>query len=374
MLVRTAAALLLLTGVAAAPALAQGQTAPQEAAQAQGEIQPLELGDKAPSMRVQEWLKGNEITSFQPGHVYVVEFWATWCPPCIASIPHLTKLQKEHQGKVTIIGMTTADTRGNTLERVRGFVADPPSEMGYTVAFDEGRETWNRFMAASGQGGLPTSFIVDQQGRVAWIGHPMSMDEPLQQIVDGSYDLEGARAKMRRQTEIQAQAEPMMAQVQMLWGQGDFESALAKIDEIVALDHELFADLAVQKLQVMMFQMNDEAGAMAYSKRLFDEILVKNPDMINGVSWSILTAEGMPQAYLPIGFYGARKANELTGGTDPMVLDTVARAEFLQNQLDAAIATQEKAVRLAKEQGKLGAAELAELEERLAEYREAKGG
>src|SRR5947208_1155637 len=48
----------------------------------------LHVGDRAPGLSVSKWLKGEPVTQFQPGKVYVVEFWATWRQPCIKSIPH----------------------------------------------------------------------------------------------------------------------------------------------------------------------------------------------------------------------------------------------------------------------------------------------
>ena len=68
----------------------------------------LKVGDPAPALKVDKWVKGDEVSSFQPGHVYVVEFWATWCPPCKEAIPHLTELQHKFKD-VAFIGVASSE-------------------------------------------------------------------------------------------------------------------------------------------------------------------------------------------------------------------------------------------------------------------------
>ncbi|MEM1422742.1 MAG: TlpA disulfide reductase family protein, partial [Planctomycetota bacterium] len=65
----------------------------------------LTVGDPAPALTVGQWLKGEPVDAFENGHVYVVEFWATWCGPCIAGMPHLSEVQKEYGDRVTVIGV-----------------------------------------------------------------------------------------------------------------------------------------------------------------------------------------------------------------------------------------------------------------------------
>ena len=85
-------------------------------AQAEG----LGLGDPAPPLTVSKFVKGTKVDKFEPGKIYVVEFWATWCGPCKVSIPHLTELQ-EKQKDVTFIGVSVWE---NDPELVEPFVQE----------------------------------------------------------------------------------------------------------------------------------------------------------------------------------------------------------------------------------------------------------
>src|SRR5215472_3894927 len=71
---RSLVALALVLGFCAGRAAAEGT---------------LLVGDPAPKIEVKEFIKGDEVKKFEKGKFYVVEFWATWCPPCRTSIPHL---------------------------------------------------------------------------------------------------------------------------------------------------------------------------------------------------------------------------------------------------------------------------------------------
>ena len=85
-------------------------------------------------------------------------------------MPHLNDLQSKHADDgVTIIAVTKEDS-SNSLDKVKKMVQDKSDVMGYTVAWDDGSSTYEAYMTATGQRGIPTSFIIDPKGKVAYQG------------------------------------------------------------------------------------------------------------------------------------------------------------------------------------------------------------
>ena len=173
----------LLATIITAAALAAG-VSPSAHAQAR-----LKVGDKAPAIDVDTWVKGSAVTSFEDGKVYVMEFWATWCGPCIKGIPHLTELQHKYADQgVTIVGTSiweTGDTQAAKVDRVKQFVEGQGDKMDYTVAVDNGSVMSDTWMKPAGRRGIPSAFIVGKTGLIEWIGHPSSMDAALAKAVGG---------------------------------------------------------------------------------------------------------------------------------------------------------------------------------------------
>ena len=69
----------------------------------------LVIGDPAPMIVISKWINGEPVTAYVPEKVYIVEFWATWCGPCLKSMPHIASLQAEYGDSVTIVGVTAED-------------------------------------------------------------------------------------------------------------------------------------------------------------------------------------------------------------------------------------------------------------------------
>lgn len=153
-----------------------GAPAPKEGEKPKAEA-TLKEGAPAPAIQMTEWIKGSPVTGFERGKVYIVEFWATWCPPCRDSIPHLTEIQKKHKDVLTVIGVAGSERKGkegdDRLTKLRDFVSKQGDKMVYTIGFDADRKMVNAWMKPAGQNGIPCSFIVGADGKIAWIGNPL---------------------------------------------------------------------------------------------------------------------------------------------------------------------------------------------------------
>jgi thiol-disulfide isomerase/thioredoxin len=160
-----------------------------------GETAPkgrLAIGDPAPELKVTKWLRGDPVKSFEKDKIYVVEFWATWCGPCIVMMPHFADLQEEYKEKgVTFISFTTTDEANNSEEKVTTFL-EKRKKLTYTFAISDSPDTDQAWKQASGQNGIPCSFVVDQKGKIAFIGHPMLLDAVLPKVVNGEWKYEKA--------------------------------------------------------------------------------------------------------------------------------------------------------------------------------------
>jgi thiol-disulfide isomerase/thioredoxin len=156
----------------------------------------LSIGDPAPALKATKWLQGKEVKTFDKDKVYVVEFWATWCGPCIAMMPHMAELQEHYKKDVTFIGFSSKD-RSNTEDKVVAFVKKRGPKLKYNFAYADDRDTYDAYMTASGQGGIPCSFVVDKAGKIAWIGHPMYLDAVLPRVLKGKWD-DDARKEVKK--------------------------------------------------------------------------------------------------------------------------------------------------------------------------------
>lgn len=199
----------------------------------------LSIGSDAPKLNIEHWVsdgngKFEPVTEFESGKVYVVEFWATWCGPCVMSMPHLVELQEQFGDKgVQIISISDED-----LDTVNGFLdrkvqGDEEGRTyrqltsAYCLTTDPDNSSQTEYMQAAGQNGIPTAFVVGKDAKIEWIGHPMELDDVLTKVVEGTWDREAQIASFKAQQEFDA----VMGEIFGLAQSGNIDGAIKLLQE-----------------------------------------------------------------------------------------------------------------------------------------------
>jgi thiol-disulfide isomerase/thioredoxin len=352
-----------------------------------------EVGDPAAPLQVAEWLKGDpvDLAAVKGRKIVVVEFWATWCGPCIASIPHLTEMQRQFADR----GVVFVGVSAEAANVAKPFVDKMGEKMDYTVAVDSNRQTTDGYLKAYGVNGIPHAFIVDRDGNIAWHGHPLSgLDKQLEKLAAAPVAADPAVQKRETATR-------KLREFTSLAASGGDEAALAALAaELTALDRELGGIEPGQTLDLQevrraaRFQalMRDYQRAVAAGKpaaelakleeeatplapkdfkfenyrgsfnlqRAFQEYyrvvtgkgdaaqlaaltqrleLAESSDVDaqNEIAWTLLTDENIKTRNPKLALKFAQAAFDASGGKNPDVLDTYSRALFDNGDPAAAI-------------------------------------
>jgi thiol-disulfide isomerase/thioredoxin len=135
----------------------------------------LKVGDKAPLINITNWIQNIPTDKSLTNKYVVLEFWATWCGPCIAAVPHLNELQEglKNRTDVVFLSMTYEDVKKveRLLKRVKFQTA---------VVTDTTNQTQKTFSSdGSGGVGYPSTVLIDKNNIVKWIGEPKVLDKTL---------------------------------------------------------------------------------------------------------------------------------------------------------------------------------------------------
>lgn len=266
-----------------------------------------ELGGKAPELKILEWAKGAPITLAEiqgAKKVAVVEFWATWCPPCRATIPHLTELQKKYKDTVVFIGVSA-----ESAETVKSFVEKQAEKMDYHVAIDREHGTTKGFMDAFGIQSVPHAFLVDQEGRIVYHAHPMDskLADNLDKVISGDFDLAAAKK---------------------------------------SIENEQLRERLLDEYGELVIDGKDKEKAKSVGQKLY-EVLAEDAKQLGQLAWAIASAPELGFQDLDFALQCAKKAVDLTEHKNADLLDTYARVLYESGDKVNAVQVAEQALPLA---------------------------
>lgn len=137
------------------------------------------VGKVAPKLGIEKFLQaptGDKSLSALKGKVVVLEFWATWCAPCVAEIPHLNQLNEEfHDKPVQFISVTDEDE-----DVISPFLKR--KKMKSWIGLDTDRSMFKAY----GITAIPRTFLIDQTGKIAASLHPASLSSAMiERVIKG---------------------------------------------------------------------------------------------------------------------------------------------------------------------------------------------
>lgn len=215
-------------------------------------------GGVAPNLEPTEFVQGDKFEALQRGRSYVIEFSGTQCGPCIAAIPLMEKLQDSHP-ELTFVSVFSEDK-----ESVSDFLSGLGKEMTGIVIADENKEIEKAWMQQAGVQGIPHVFVVNSDLKMVWHGGPDELGIKLKVSVDEWPIQEMDKSRMyqlalnRRILQVRDQREERIAkaaqgnnvEVQQLMEAGEYEAAVARLDELMQAyrDLEIYDALKSRKL------------------------------------------------------------------------------------------------------------------------------
>ncbi|MDR0137486.1 redoxin domain-containing protein [Metabacillus idriensis] len=137
----------------------------------------LEIGNKPPQFEL-EMLNGENVQLDNvKGKKVMVNFWATWCPPCEAEMPEMQKLQNEHQDNLIVlaVNMTNAE---KSREDVESFISK--RKLTFPVALDKDGRVSVQYEVYS----YPTTYFLDEEGNIMNISRGAMTKETMEKLLE----------------------------------------------------------------------------------------------------------------------------------------------------------------------------------------------
>lgn len=295
----------------------------------------LKVGSDAPMIDGLSIVQGT--LADQP-RVRVVEFWATWCGPCKASIPHINDMHKSLRRRgLEIIGVSDEKP-----EVVANFLRLQGDRMSYIVALDPEKKVAERFMQAAGKSGIPCAFVIGPTGKVVFIGHPMDeeFDRAVRLSLDGRYD-----------PALTRKAEPILAAARRAVGVRNFAEAYRRYDEAIALSPTVLYGAAAERYRTILVEERNEDAARAYATRMMG-MYENDAPALRDLALMLATDASLPFNDLDSAQAAADRLSAIAQEGDPDAFRVSAAVAYAKGDFQAASEQQRKAWRIAPPEAK----------------------
>lgn len=312
----------------------------------------LVAASPAPELRVQpgapvpnlaaRWIRGDPVTKFDAGRVYVLEFWSTWCGGCIASIPELNRLARQFSRDATFIALhvwpqQSAPQPEDFLAK-RAAAGQPVYEL--PVALDVDGALARCWLDATETTGLPTAMIIDRQSRLVWFGDVKDLERSLDQVVAGTIDVAGGVDAMKRRIQVGRLAKESDRAIEAK----NFDQAAALMTEAVSIDPDAVAPWVPSTYGHLFAVSGDRAVAASFVDKIKAGPLGNRPDVLAGFADVILHFQPADMRDLDFAGALAEQATRASEFRDARVVLTLADIRLEQDNRSGAIEALQRGV------------------------------
>jgi thiol-disulfide isomerase/thioredoxin len=283
----------------------------------------LIVGDPVPILPLDKWMKGGPLDIYDRERVYLVDFWAVWCGPCISGMENLSRLQQKYKKNgLEVMSVTSEDAWGNTYQKVVDFIQNKGEKFAYNFAwlpdsYSDDRKyksiiynPWLKQAYDSSSWALPQVFLIDRSGKIAFIGDGYSLDEKfLESVLKNNYDLNESRSKYLDKIRLENETNHL------------FE----------LLDNKQFADA-----KLLATQLIADPNVSSHT------LLLVCDNFFNKYSSQI------DESFLRLGVDAAKKGVAITESKSPSHLSILAKGYSLINEPEKAVSTIKLAISLSE--------------------------
>lgn len=335
----------------------------------------LSIGDDAPAFKVAYWLKGNPGGGVEKGKVNIVEFWATWCAPCLANIPHLSKISKDYEYKnVKVFGISINERKTVDVDSLRRFISTEKGQgMNYIVGADDSSKYMSTYWhKATGQQGIPFAMIIDRNGKIAWLGHPATMEKALDQIVENKWDLTMERKKYFENKRLDSIDMSNIRFFNEFIGLKKFKEGLSAMDSLLLIEPGLkYKNYTSHFMMVFLFNI-DPAKAVSFVRATWDANEIPNwKDVSDYLDFLASSSKKLPTDSYWLAFDALQaQINHYPWAMDAgTTYDKMANFVYLAGDKAKAEEFELSAIEAVKKKSKIDPEQLASFEIKLKEYR-----
>ena len=238
-------------------------------------------------------LQGVPVTRWEKDKVYVFEFWATWCGPCLAAIPHLESMHRQITKEnlpAQLIGVNIRDRV--TPEKLKKFLERQNTVPSYTIAVDTDGRTDTQWIKPMKVIGIPFSVAV-KNGKIIWRGHPLRLSADfIREMTQPEFVAHTTSKSPKQRAE---EADKRVREISKLFNRGQIEEAEQALNRLLsdssipvaqklsALEEPCLAALRTEEFRQMNALLRRKAEAFPQS---FQNLL--------GVANFIMTTDDIP--------------------------------------------------------------------------------